>query len=172
MKNQGKKIEEAIQKDEWFRARKLIEKELRGEPDNHWLLTRLALTFYEQRKYSDALEISKKAFAIAPDCSLVLWDLAGALEMLGDIEEALKIFGILVSRGIDSLAFEECGEGRAWARGLYADCLYRMSHCYSRRGDKEKAIEMLKKHLEKRGPGCRSIYHITTARRELAALSK
>jgi tetratricopeptide (TPR) repeat protein len=172
MKNSGKKIEEAIQKDEWSRARKLIEKELQEEPDNHWLLTRLALTFYEQRKYTEALKISKKAFAIAPDCPLVLWDLAGALEMLGDIEEALKIFEKIESRGIDSLAFEECGEGRAWARGLYADCLYRMSHCYSSRGDKRKAIEMLQKHLECRGPGCRSIYRITNVRRELEALSK
>jgi len=172
MKNNGKKIEKAIQNEEWLSARKLIEKELQKEPNDHWLLTRLGLTYYEQRKYSKSLEISRQAFDLAPDCPLVLWDLAGSLEMTGEIEEAFSTYEKVVSRGINSLAHDECGEGRAWARGLYVDCLYRMSHCFLKRGEKQKALEMLQRHLQDRGPRCRSIYPIADVRRELTTLIK
>ena len=166
-------IEERIAAEHWEAARQLIQTELDEEPaDPHWLLARLGLTYYEQRDYQRALEREEQAFAVAPDCPLVLWDFAGALEMLDRPQEALVIYRCIPERGIDALAFGRCGEGRAKARGLYADSLYRMSHCHTALGDNVKAVEMLQQHLQQRGPGCQSIYPIANIRRELRNLQR
>lgn len=108
----SKEIEKALDDDDWVGARHLIEAALEGQPDDHWLLTRLGLTYYEQRHYEQALAYSSRALALAPECPLVLWDYAGALEMLDRPEEALQIYQRLVDRGVDSIAYGECGEGR------------------------------------------------------------
>jgi hypothetical protein len=47
----GKLIEKAVQAEDWVDARSLITTELRHEPKGHWLLSRLVLTYYEQREY-------------------------------------------------------------------------------------------------------------------------
>jgi tetratricopeptide (TPR) repeat protein len=164
-------IEERIAADDWEAARLLIQAQLDLKPqDPHWLLTRLGLTYFEQRNYQRALEYEEHAFALAPDCPLVLWDYAGALEMLDRTQEAIALYQRIIERGIESLAFGQCGEGRARARGLYADSLYRMSHCYNTLGDKVRAADLLQSHLEQRGPGCHSIYPIASVRRELKTL--
>ena len=159
-------IEEAIERGDWLGARVLIQAALDAGPDDHWLLTRLGLTYYEQFDYQRALELSEQALALAPNCPLVLWDYAGGLEMLDRPQEALTVYQQIVDRGIDSLAYDPCGEGRARARGLHADCLYRMSHCRLALGDRGKAIELLEQHIQLRGPGCHSIYPLADIRRE------
>jgi tetratricopeptide (TPR) repeat protein len=164
-------IERCIECNDWEGARYLILQELDTMPeDSHWLLTRLSLTYYEQQEYQRALQLSEQAFALAPECPLVLWDYAGTLTMLDRPQEALILYQRIIERGIDSIANGPCGEGRARARGLYADSLYRMSHCYNVLGDKAKAIEMLALHLQKRGPGCHSIYSLRSVRREWKTL--
>ena len=167
----SKTIEQYIAHDQWEQARQLIEAELVDKPDSHWLMTRLGLTYYEQYDYQRALEWEEKALALAPDCPLVLWDYAGSLDMLNRPQEALVIYQRLIDRGIDSLANDECGEGRARARGFYADSFYRMSFCYLALGQRDKAIEVLHRSLEQRGPGCQSIYPIAEVRGELASLA-
>jgi hypothetical protein len=49
-----------------------------GGPTDRWLWTTLGLTFYERRRYETALQCSKRAVALAPDCPLVLWDAPAA----------------------------------------------------------------------------------------------
>jgi tetratricopeptide (TPR) repeat protein len=166
----SREIEKAIADDDWEAARLLIQSALEEQPENHWLLTRLALTYYEQFDYQRALELSCQALAIESECPLALWDYAGALEMLDRPEEALTFYQRIIDRGIDSLAYDQCGEGRARARGLSADSHYRMSHCYLALGDKDKAVEMMRLHLQQRGPGCQSIYPIAGVRKEMLAL--
>jgi len=163
-------IEQSIADHQWDQARQLIEVALVDEPDSHWLLTRLGLTYYEQYDYQRALEIEERAFALAPNCPLILWDYAGSLDMLDRPQEALALYQQLIDRGIDSLANDECGEGRARARALYADSLYRMGLCLFALGQNDKAIEALQNHLDQRGPGCRSIYPIAEVRAKLAAI--
>jgi tetratricopeptide (TPR) repeat protein len=165
--NRGRLIEACIAEEDWNSARKLIEEAILQEPDNHWLLARLSLTYYEQRDYQRALELSAQALAIQPLCPLALWDHASSLDALGKPKEALVIYKGLVERGVEELAFGECGEGIAWSRGLLADCLYCMSKCYTKLGEYQKAVEHLKEALAERGPGCRSIYPISTLRKKL-----
>jgi tetratricopeptide (TPR) repeat protein len=166
----GAEIESAIERDDWPGARKLIEEELAKDPDDHWLLTRLSLTYYEQFDYQKALDLSERALSIAPECPLAMWDRAGALEMLNRTEQAIAAYQQIIKRGIESLSSDECGEGLPRGRGFHADSHYRMANCQRNLGKTEKAIELLKRHLELRGPGCQSIYAIAAVRKELKQL--
>lgn len=161
------RIEAAIARSDWRGARRLIRIALRRQPANHWLLTRLSLTYYEQYQYQLALRISKKALAMAPACPLVLWDHAGTLDMLNRTQEAIAIYKRLARRGPLAIARGECGEGLARARGLVADCLYRLGQCYSDIGRPRAARQALGKALAMRGPGCHSIYTLAETRAKL-----
>jgi len=68
------------------------------------LLTRLGLTFYEERRYAQALKYSLRALEEVPNCPLALWDYAGSLEMLDQTKAALKVYLYLIRRGIHSVA--------------------------------------------------------------------
>ena len=165
-------IESLIAADDWKGARKVITADLRKEPDSHWLLTRLALTYYEEFQYETALALEEKALALAPKCPLVLWDYAGSLEMLGREREALKVYQRLIKRGAESIATGECGEGLARARGLVADCWYRMAGCYASLGNRPKELESFEVHLDLRGPGCHSIYPLREVHKEVNQIRK
>ena len=160
-------IERAISQEEWGEARRLIRTALRKEPSSHWLLTRLALTYYEERNYARSLEYTTQALAIQPSCPLALWDHAGALSMLGRMNEAIQVYRRLIRRCVDSIAHGDCGEGSAQARGLVADCWYRMALCQKTSGSAVAARNSLNHHLALRGPGCRSIYPLQEVKREL-----
>ena len=67
----SKRVEELIEKEDWRGARKLIRSALREEPNSHWFWTRLGLTFYEERRYVEALKHERKALDLAPQCPLV-----------------------------------------------------------------------------------------------------
>lgn len=171
MRTNGKKIASAIRAERWEQARHLIRSALRKQPDENWLLTRLSLTYYEQHDYRRALSYSQRALGLSPRCPLVLWDYAGDLDMLGRKAEAARIYHKLLRRGVRSLAFDQCGEGLARARGLVADSLYRLAHCYRDLGQPRKAAMYLRRHLQQRGSGCQSIYPIDAVRKELKQLT-
>jgi len=164
------KIERLIKVEDWRAARRVIKEKLRSSPNDHWLLTRLGLTYYEERRYKQALEYQRLALAEAPNCPLVLWDYAGSLEMLDQAQAALRVYLRLVHRGIQVIAFGDCGEGLAWARGLIADCHYRMAHCYTALRRPKMAIKSFESHIALRGPGFRSIYSLADVREELHKL--
>jgi hypothetical protein len=154
-------IEALIEKKRWSEARALLRRALKRDSRQHWLLTRISLTYYEQRLYSDALKYSMRAFAEAPECPLVLWDYAGALQMLDRHFEALDLYARLVTRGVDAIAADPCGEGRARARGVVSDAHYRASISLKAIGRDGASLSALEQCLDVRGPGCRSIYKLT-----------
>jgi tetratricopeptide (TPR) repeat protein len=163
-------IEDAINRDEWKRARKLIVAELRNAPDHHWLLARLSLTYYEEFHYARALTFAQQAYESMPRCPLVTWELAGTLHMLKRQREAIKLYTRLVRRGVEAIAYGACGEGIASARGTVADCWYRLAQCHRELGHRARALRCYQQHLAMRGPGCRSIYPVREVRRELREL--
>jgi tetratricopeptide (TPR) repeat protein len=167
----GRLIEAAIAGEQWREARKLIERSLKSEPESHWLLTRLSLTYYEEFAYARALEYSQKALTLAPDCPLVHWDYAGALRMLNRPREAIKIYDRILRRDVESLASHECGEGKARARGLRADTLYMVARCHRTLGNRIEAARFVRESLRERGPGCASIYPIAELRKFAATLT-
>lgn len=151
-------IEVLIRAEKWLAARKAIQAELKSSPDDHWLLTRLGLTYYEMRDYATALFYEEQALGIAPRCPLVLWDYAGSLQMLGRDQEAIEVYRRLVRRGPKRIAAGPCGEGLARARGLVADCHYRIAESLEELGLHDEALREFEKHLGMRGRGGQSIY--------------
>lgn len=170
LKKMPKEIEKLIDAENWPAARKLIRVELRNEPDSHWLLTRLGLTYYEQRNYRKALFYVTQAMKLAPDCPLVLWDYAGTLNMLGQNKEAIAIYKKLVKRGAEKIAHGKCGEGLASARSLIADCLYRIAKCYEDQSHYKKALDFYDRYIEHRKLGSRSIYRISEVKNRITKL--
>ena|SRR5206468_1587555 len=166
------KIELRIKRHDWRGARRLLRSALCRAPGDHWLLTRLSLTHYEQRNYRRALAYSRRAYTLAPWCPLVLWDHAGDLDMLGRKREAIAIYRRLVKRGERAIAAGRCGEGLAWARGVVADSWYRLARCYTDLGRRKLATEAYRQHVRMRGPGCRSIYPLGDVRRQLRRLQQ
>jgi hypothetical protein len=166
------RVESLIRAEKWGTARKVIRTELKKDPDNHWLLTRLGLTYYEERKYKMALRYESQAREITPCCPLVLWDNAGSLQMLGRHEEALELYSHLVSQGVNRIARGRCGEGLARARGLVADCYLRMSDSLKALGRRGDSFKLFEKHLDMRGPGCHSIYPLSSLDRRRSKYKK
>ena len=168
----GEAIEKAIARDEWVRARRLIRLALSCEPDSHWLLSRLALTYYEQRQYRRALNYEIKALQIEPYCPMAIWGYAGTLDMLERDKEALEIYRWLISWGEDELAYGQCGEGIQRARSLIADCFYRIASIHERIGLHERALRFYNEHLSRRTRGTRSIYPLKSVKANVKALEE
>ena len=166
-----KKIESAIEREDWKQARRLIGAWLRRSPTDHWLLTRMGLTYYEQRRYRQALAYERRAFRLAPRCPLVMWDYAGTLDMLGRKKEALVLFRRLLNRGEQRLAHGPCGEGVQWARSLMADCLYRIAVILEEQHQRKRAVRAYKEHLSRRKGGSQSIYPLREVERRYKALA-
>ncbi|HVS37904.1 MAG TPA: tetratricopeptide repeat protein [Gemmataceae bacterium] len=166
----SEQINDLFEHEKWMDARRLLEQRLKAEPDSHWLLTRLGTAYYEQKNYKKALNLSEKAYKLAPHCPLVLWDLASTLEMLGADLGAVKFYTQLFQKGVRGIAEDECGEGVVWAQSLLADCLYSVAGCLYRLGN-EKAPWFIRQHLEWRAAGIKSIYSAREARDRLLEIS-
>lgn len=126
----SQRINDFFDRGAWRDARQAILRALKRQPHDHWLLSRLSTTFYEERNYQEALEYAREAARIDPTCPLVLWDFAGALDAVGDKEGAIKVYRKLLARGIAGIANDKCGEGAEWAASLIADCKIRTAACY------------------------------------------
>ena len=159
MNRQKDRIETLIEQQKWPEARRAIQEELKNDPENHWLLTRLSTTYYEQGDYQTALAWVEKARERAPDCPLVLWDYAGTLDMLGREREALGVYCSLLQRGTRALVKDECGEGLDWALGLLTDCVYRAGQCLEDLKEPQRAAGLYRLYLNLVDLGAPSIYN-------------
>jgi tetratricopeptide (TPR) repeat protein len=164
------RIKKLFELEKWKGVRKVLLAELEKEPASHWLLTRLATTYYEVRDYQEAITLGMQAYELAPHCPLVLWDLAGALQMMGDDKAALTMYEQLLQRGVKRVAEDECGEGCAWATALLTDCLFRMGESFAALGRTKAARRVLQAYLVMRGKGAGSIYSAEDAVTALAKL--
>lgn len=165
-----RRIAELVRKELWADARRLLRLELKESPESHWLLTRLGATCYEQHRYKTALRIERKALRLSPQCPLVLWDIAGSLDALGNRRASVRIWRRLMARGVQELAHGECGEGVRWARSLINDCRYRIGCADKEAGNNRSAAKYLRAYLAHRRRGVGSIYSLRDARKELDGL--
>ena len=156
----GGRVEKLLDSEKWADARGLLRQLLRDEPKSHWLLIRLSMAYYEEHRYKLALRFAERAFDLAPTCPLVLWDYAGALQMLGRHSEALDLYARIVDKGVAGVARNACSEGKAWARGLVSDSHYRASNSLRALGNETASRSAFTQCLDLRGPGCHSIYKL------------
>ena len=166
----GKVIEKAVEAEEWTLARRLIKAELRSSPKDHWLMSRLALTYYEQRNYKQSLPWDVAALQEAPYCPLAIWGYAGTLEMMGRLGESLALYRWLLSWSEERLAYGDCGEGLRRARSLLADCHYRIARICGTKRQWKRALTEYGNHLSRRKKGWSSIYPIRDVKARHAAM--
>lgn len=171
-KTVAKLIEDYIRRREWTKARAVISKALRTNKNDHWLITRLATTYYEEHKYRKALRLEERALRLAPRCPLVLWDHASTLDMLGQESKAIAIWKRLLTRGEEDIAHGECGEGIRWARSLLNDSRYRIARAYRDVHKIPIAERYFKEHLKNRRPGIPSLYQLGVVKKELSDLQR
>jgi tetratricopeptide (TPR) repeat protein len=165
----SKTINDLFERCEWEQARRLLEKEREQDPNNHWVLTQLGVTFYEQKKYEEALKLLLASLKIVGDCPLTLWNLAGTLDALGNYTDAMQIYTWLLES--DKTASEDpCWESKAWADSLKTDSVYRMGVCFQHLGKKTKAEHCYQQYLNLLLSGAEGVYSIEDVTRRIRSL--
>lgn len=165
-------IQKLMGKDDYVGARKILQKELKKNPNDTFFLGELSNTYYEQFKYKKAFEIIKKAIKLNPDEPLVMWHYAGSLASLDRSEEAIKVFKRIIRKGVEKIAYIDTWEGPIWAKSLIIDCIFRIGCCYKEMGKNKLAIQWVKKCLNSREKGLRCIYSVKEAKAELYKIEK
>ncbi len=141
-----KSIERLLEKEDWTEARKLLQEELVSQPENHWLLTQVGVTLYEQRKYRQALKWFHESLQVVADCPLTLWNLAGTLDALGKPAAAIPIYTwLLTSKKTTQDDF--CWETEEWSQDLKTDCLYRLGLCFEHSGIADSAEHCYREYI-------------------------
>jgi tetratricopeptide (TPR) repeat protein len=151
----------------WDDALKAILEVLSIEPDNPYNLTLVSSCYYELRDYKTALKFAEKAYSLHHMDPLIRWDYAGALDANGFENDAIKMWKMIIRRGIYNIGSVDCTEGMRWARSLYNDCFYRIALSYLKLANYKKSNEYFKKHLELRKRGILSIYKKSLVLRQL-----
>ncbi len=156
MKNKAKISEllnEYIMTENWQAAKKILENELKNEPEDHFLLTQLGEVFYEMHEYEKAIQLTEKAYKIAPACPLASNNHAVALYMNEKNSEAIEIWETLLTKDIHEIADDECGDGIQFVKSLINDIRFRIGDAYLAKKDKKKALNYYQLHLENRKRG-------------------
>jgi len=164
-------IEQSIERKHWKKAHALVQEKLVSAPMDHWLWLTLSLTYYEQKEYEKALEASRRAVQLEPDCPLALWHFAGSLYMTGHESSALVVWTMLLDMDIEKVAYGEHGEGMDWALQLINDVHFRMGRYFHWKGQDQLAAESFKKYLHNRKHGVTSLYDAKKAEEYLAEVS-
>jgi tetratricopeptide (TPR) repeat protein len=167
----GAQISNLIESEQWEKARALIEKELEREPDNHWLLTQLGETYYEQRQYRRALGLFLKSLDIVPDCPLTLWHLAGTLDALGYTAGALRLYTWLL-KSKRTAEDDPCWESAEWTDALKTDCVFRIGVCFQHLHRKDKAEQCFRQYIDLLLAGAAGSYPIEEAVRRVGELRR
>jgi len=152
------RLQEVCDGGDYKAAQRLLEKELKNSPEDHWLLAELSSAYYEQYRYEQARRLAIRALRLAPRCPLALWHYAGALFMLKQYDNALTVFRRIVRRGVERVAYGPCGEGERWAKSLVNDSRAKIGKCYARKGDYRYGLRWSEAHLSHRAPGIPSVY--------------
>ncbi|MFL5322475.1 MAG: hypothetical protein ACJ790_22640 [Myxococcaceae bacterium] len=121
MRERCRHIDRLIDAKKLARARRMIIATLAFESRDHWLLSRLATVERHADNAAEALRIARAALRDWPSCPLLIWECAESELELGRRKSALHRFESMARRRVSTLAFEQCGEGIAWARGIVAD---------------------------------------------------
>lgn len=158
MNNKGKnqlsqKVNILMSLGKWKDVEKLVRNALRKEPSEYWLLTTLANSLYEQKKYKEALDLSQEAYKLNKNDPLVIYDLAPILKMNGYVNEAVSKWKLIERKSINELAFGKYGEGIKWAKGVKNNVYLHLALVYKEKGDMKKFKKYLLLNLNNRERG-------------------
>lgn len=169
--NFSDKINSLFARSEWVKARRFLEAERKRDSQDHWVLTQLGVTYYEQRRYAKALQLFRTSREIVPDCPLTLWHLAGALDSLGKHTDAMKIYAWLW-RSKTSAEQDPCWESETWAQALKTDCVYGLGVCLQHLAKKNEAERFFRLYLNLLLSGSDGMYSVEDVSRKIRELHR
>jgi hypothetical protein len=165
-----KRINRLRDKEDFKGARRLIRDLRRADPDDHWLMTKMAQVYCRERRYAEALRWSRRALALEPRCPLARWDYAGINWEVGRRTTALRAWEGLVKGGAKAHMRGPCGRSRAFARSMVTDCHLMEGWYREHRGDLAGAIRKFRLYVRRRESGSGSCYSLRDQRQELRRL--
>jgi len=168
--NRRDNIDELLQRGNWVEARKLLKLESAEDPANHWVLTQIGVTLYEQAQYEDALKYFQDSHAIVSNCPLTLWNLAGTLDSLGKHKDAMTIYISLLEAN-QTPKDDPCWESKEWTDALKTDCVYRIGVCLQHMGKNKEARDYYRKYLTLVKNGFKGSYSKADVKCRMQALS-
>ena len=164
------KVNLLFRQEKWAKARKLLEGEREKAPTNHWVLTQLGVTLYEEHRYEEALQLFLASLELVDDCPLTLWNVAGALDSLDRHDEAVAIYTRLLEANI-SPDKDPCWESKEWADALKADCVYRLGLCFEHLGKREVAEHCYLQYMNLLATGIEGMYSVDDVLGKIRRLS-
>ena len=165
----GARTNELLAEEKWEEARALIREELISEPENHWLVTQLGVTYYEQKQYAEALQHFEKSLKLVDDCPLTLWNLAGTLDALGKPSEAMPVYTSLLKSKV-SPKDDPCWESDGWADQLKTDCVYRLGVCFEHLGKRDRAEWCYQQYVQLVLTGINGSYSLDSVMRRIRSI--
>lgn len=97
-----------------------LKRKCREFPNEYWLMTVLAEYLYLNGDKS-CLKYAEKAYRMAGDDMLVVYNYACSLYLNGEYPDALTQLQLIKDKGIDYIAYSEHGEGMRWAKKIMSD---------------------------------------------------
>ncbi|HVU87581.1 MAG TPA: tetratricopeptide repeat protein [Pirellulales bacterium] len=164
----NRKVELLMDQGKWKAARTLLEDARTVSPESHWILTQLAVTFYEEHNYADALKLLLASLEFKDDCPLTLWNLAGTLDALGQYDEAQRLF-VWILKSKKQAADDPCWESAKWTATLKADALFRLGDTAMHQGDKKGAARFYQNYLKLLQAGIEGTYSVAEVPEEVRA---
>jgi len=142
-----------------------------SQPDpQHRLFTDLAFSALEAGHYPASLSAASRAVESAPHCPRSLWAYACALQAAGNQEEATAAYRQILELGIRRISTSCCCRHMAHARGLIADAYLHLSLSLKDSGYELASKAAFVEHLDRRGPGCYSIYRLAALPEHTSAI--
>jgi len=163
------KINELLGLGRWEEARVLLEQERARRPRDHWVVTQLGVTLYEQSRYREALALFLESRELLDDCPLTLWNLAGTLDALGRYSEAVQIYAWLLRSEVTA-SEHPCWESAAWTSSLRTDCAYRLGVCYRHMKQKATAASWFQRYIDLLLAGFKGSYSVEDVAAQLRKL--
>lgn len=155
--------------NQWNESKQLLEIELSKDPDDYWLITNLAIVYYELKEYETAFSFSERAMKINPKDYLVLDYHACILSVMeGHEKAAIKLLIKIINTDLNKIAYSPNGEGMSWAKSIVNDCRVRLALVYKSIDKKKDAFQLLNEHLKHRQRG---VFSNFTKRNVLKILS-
>ena len=145
-KKRMERIERLLQAGQWSEARDLLEQERVSDSENHWLLTQIGVTLYEERRYEDALRLFKASSKIVPECPLTLWNVAGTLDAIKRPRNAMAIYTWL-RRAENSSVDDPCWESKIGPTLSRPIAFIDTGVCFQRLGENEKAEHCYRQYI-------------------------
>jgi tetratricopeptide (TPR) repeat protein len=154
----------------WVELKTFLQTWLEEEPDDHWIVLQIAETNYQLKNNAEALKYAEKAFNLAPVCPLAIWEYAETLVINGKNDAAARLYKILIRKGVNRIAFGECGEGIRTAKGMVNDSIYVLGLIYAKKGEFKLAEKYVRRYISNRNKKYVSRFNLREVKKDLGKI--